>query len=194
MTILYFSWSFIQFLKTAKIISALQWNSQSSRRNNLNLSNLVFLHQQTNRQQDDVRPDSVTFERPSLKSDILVLQSSAGPTNLLPMFPLSENHFGRARVCRIIFTRPNNGEIKNSQEIPLMSFFLTPAPHFPILSLLAKLIVSPAGQLLCALLACNSRKGTYPCHCPLDNVQGAFSFPNAPILTLPLCVRNFPPN
>ena len=36
MTILYFSWSFIQFLKTAKIISALQWNSQSSRRNNLN--------------------------------------------------------------------------------------------------------------------------------------------------------------
>ena len=65
MTILYFSWSFIQFLKTAKIISALQWNSQSSRRNNLNLSNLVFLHQQTNRQQDDVRPDSVTFERSS---------------------------------------------------------------------------------------------------------------------------------
>ena len=55
------------------------------------------------------------------------------------MFPLSENHFGSARVCRIIFTRPNAGEIKNSQEIPLMSFFLTPAPHFPILSLLAKL-------------------------------------------------------
>ena len=55
------------------------------------------------------------------------------------MFPHSENHFGSARVCRIIFTRPNAGEIKNSQEIPLMSFFLTPAPHFPILSLLAKL-------------------------------------------------------
>ena len=187
MTILYFSWSFIQFLKTAKIIFALQWNSQSSRRNNLNNIN----RQIANKMMLDL---TLWHSNDHLKSDILVLQSWAGPTNLLPMFPLSENHFGRARVCRIIFTRPNTGEMKNSQEIPLMSFFLTPAPHFPILSLLAKLIVSPAGQLLCALLAWNSRKGTYPCHCPLDNVQGAFSFPNAPILTLPLCVRNFPPN